>query len=559
MRAILMMCLALSSTLTACDAPVPRESEARAGGAQQGSDAPEFTREALATHIRRLASDEFAGRQPGSDGEQRTVAYLTEAFRKIGLKPGNGSSYTQAVPYVKISTVGTPELRIAGKGGAYEPKIPEDFVLGSRTGLEEVSIESAGLVFAGYGVTAPEQAWNDYAGWDAAGKAVIVLVNDPGFGSEVADRFKGNEMTYYGRWTYKYEECARRRAAACLIVHDDAGASYGWNVVQSSFGARAQFDLDRGDAGNDAVPVIGWLTTQAARELFEKAGQSFDALKRAAHEPGFKAVALADLQLDAQVRSKVERGTSKNVLATLLGKTRPDEWVVVTGHWDHLGTAPREDGGVDVYNGAIDNASGLAAMLEIADALKAGGGSERSVLFLAVTLEESGLIGSRYYAANPVVPLEQTVANVNIDGLLPVSARKDVHIIGYGQSELEDIVRHEAEAQGRRVGPNPAVEAGLFFRSDQFAFAQVGVPGLFMGPGDEPARGGDDAVAAERAAITARYHTPQDDFSEDWTFDALLQDVGLHYRVVRVLADGQMWPQWREGSEFRALGEARRR
>ncbi|MBX3725136.1 MAG: M28 family peptidase [Xanthomonadales bacterium] len=518
-----------------------------------------FTRDELARHIRILASDDFGGRQPGSEGEARTVGYLTQAFKDIGLVAGNGESWTQSVPYVQITPAGAPTLRIHGADGSLAPAVPADFVVGSRTGLETVSITDAALVFAGYGVTAPEQQWDDYAGWDATDKAVVVLVNDPGFGSGRTDRFKGTEMTYYGRWTYKYEECARRGAAACLIVHEDEAASYGWNVVETSFGARAQFVLDHGDAGGlPSVPVVGWLTTAAARDLFARAGQDFDTLKAAAHAPGFRAVPLGDLKLDATVNSAIERGRSDNVLAALPGNSRPDEWVVVTGHWDHLGTAQRADGGTDIYNGAIDNASGLAVMIEIAGALHAEGGAARSVLFLAVTLEESGLLGSRHYAANPVLPLRQTVANVNIDGLLPIAATGNVFIIGYGQSELDDIVREQAQALGRTVAPNPRLAAGLFYRSDQFAFAQVGVPGLFMGPGDQPLEGDPTTAAQARDALAARYHTPDDTFSDDWAFGALLQDVELHHRVIRALADGHMWPQWGQDSEFRAVGETRR-
>jgi Zn-dependent M28 family amino/carboxypeptidase len=546
--------------LIACQALAePGEASPKAS-AGDGRVPAAITAEGLARHIRTLAGDPFSGRQPGTEGERLTVDYLVAAFREAGLSPGNDDAFTQAVPYVQITTIGQPELRIHGADGSRSAKTPDDFVIGSRTGQAQVAIRDASLVFAGYGVVAPEQGWNDYADLDAAGKAVVVLVNDPGFGSSVSDRFKGREMTYYGRWTYKYEECARQRAAACLIVHDDAGASYGWNVVQSSFGARAQFDLDGGDEGRgDTVPVVGWVSTEAARALFARAGQDFDTLKQAAHEPGFRAVPLADLKLDAKVESTIERGTSDNVVAALIGHERPDEWVVVTAHWDHLGTTPREDGGVDIYNGAINNAAGLAAMIEMARALKQGGGTARSVLFLPVTLEESGLIGSRYYAAHPVVPLAQTVANVNIDALLPVAARHDVFITGFGQSELDGIVQREAERLGRRAVANPSVEGGSFYRSDQFAFAQAGVPGLFMGPGTDAVAGGLEAGKAEQAPMRTLYHTPEDAFSEDWNFEALVQDSELHLAVVRVLADGNMWPRWREGSEFRELGEALRK
>jgi len=521
-----------------------------------GSRSTDIRAEAIATHVRTLASDAFDGRQPGTPGERLTVDYLVDAFRAAGLAPGNQGRWTQSVPYVQITPSGTPTLRIHGESEMFEPAIPEQFVIGSRTGREVVEVADAPLLFAGYGVVAPEQDWDDYAGIDAEGAAVVVLVNDPGFGSGEDNRFKGREMTYYGRWTYKYEECARQRAAACLIVHEDVAAGYGFNVVQTSFGQRAQFELDRGADAPDKTPVVGWLSTDAARDLFGRAGQDFDALAASAAQPGFQAVALGDLQLDARVESVVERGESDNVLAVLPGRSRPDEWVLVSAHWDHLGSVENPDGGRDIYNGAIDNALGLAAMLEIARALQAGGGTERSVMFLAVTLEESGLIGSRHYVDNPVQPLRQAVANVNIDALLPVPATRDVWIIGKGQSELDDIVREQAASLDRVVAPNPEVEKGFYYRSDQFAFAQAGVPGLFMGPGTDAVEGGREVGEAALAATQGRYHTPADEFGEDWVFDGIVADTQLHYRVVRALADGRQWPRWRQDSEFHAAGEA---
>ncbi|WP_333607437.1 M28 family peptidase [Arsukibacterium sp.] len=520
------------------------------------TELPEFQAESLAQHISILASEEFLGRQPGTEGETLTVAYLTEQFSKIGLTPGNGDSFAQAVPYMQMTTSGTPNALFQKASQTWQPVVGTDIVLSSRSGLAEVAISETEVVFAGYGVVAPEYHWNDYADIDARGKTVVVLVNDPGFASDNNAQFKGHEMTYYGRWTYKYEECARQQAAACLIVHDTAAAGYGFNVVQTSFGQRAQFELANSSAAK--TPIVGWLSTEGAGALFAKAGLNFAELKQQAHQPGFKAQPLAELAFSASVSTDIVMGSSDNVLASLKGHSQPDEWIVVTSHWDHLGAITNDQGGMDIYNGAIDNAGGVAALLEIAAMAKQQGGFARSVLFLVVTLEESGLLGTKHYAANPVVPLKNTVANINIDALLPVGATKDVWIIGLGQSELDDVVRQQAAKQQRTVAGNPEVEKGFFYRSDQFAFAQVGVPGLFMGPGTDAITGGIVAGEAALNATQNRYHTPDDTFSHDWEMGAMLQDTQLHYLVIEQLANSAQWPQWSAHSEFYQLGKALR-
>lgn len=517
---------------------------------------PQFSAQTLVPHIQALASDEFMGRQPGAIGESKTVEYLTRTFSQLGLQPANGGLYTQAVPYMQMTTRGTPQAMFKQGEQQWQPVVGDDIVVSSRTGQAEVAINDTDVVFVGYGAVAPEYNWNDYANIDARGKTVVVLVNDPGFASENDAQFKGTEMTYYGRWTYKYEECARQQAAACLIVHDTAAAGYGFNVIQTSFGQRAQFDL--ADNTNAKTPVVGWLSTAGAEALFAKAKLDFNQLKQQAHQSGFSATALTDITFSASVTTDIVMGTSDNVVASIKGNSTPDEWIVVTAHWDHLGAVTNAQGGTDIYNGAIDNAGGVAALLAIAEKAQQQGGFERSVLFLVVTLEESGLLGTKHYAANPVVPLKNTVANINIDALLPVGATKDVWIIGLGQSELDDVVRQQAAKQQRTVAGNPDVEKGFFYRSDQFAFAQVGVPGLFMGPGTDAIAGG---VAAGEAALNAtqnRYHTPDDTFSPDWEMTAMLQDTQLHYLVIAQLANSVLWPQWAENSEFALAGKALR-
>lgn len=531
-------------------APEPSLSQNADG--HQSTAQVEFQAEQLSRHIQQLASDAFLGRQPGTEGETLTVDYLVQQFQQLGLQAGNDGSFTQAVPYMQVTNIGQPQVRLTGSANGWQPQVGTDIVVSSRTGQTEVNLSASDIMFAGYGVVAPEYQWHDFAALDAKGKTVIVLVNDPGFASKDPALFKGEEMTYYGRWTYKYEECARQQAAACLIVHDTAAAGYGFNVVQNMM-QRAQFDLANNQSAK--TPVIGWLSTEGAEQLFASAGLDFQALKTRAAQPGFQAVALEGHQLSASIKLDVQTGSSNNVLAALPGKSRADEWLVVTAHWDHLGAIPKEDGALAIYNGAIDNAGGVAALLAIAEQAVAQGGFERSVLFLVITLEESGLLGTKHYVANPTVPLAQIVANINIDALLPVPETRDIWIIGLGQSELDDVVRSQAAKQQRVVIGNPEVEKGFFYRSDQFAFAQVGIPGLFMGPGTDSLQGGKAVGEAALQATQARYHTPDDIFTPDWDFGALLQDTQLHYLVLEDLANSGQWPNWSTQSEFYQLGQ----
>ncbi|MGH8106454.1 MAG: M28 family metallopeptidase, partial [Arenimonas sp.] len=368
---------------------------------------PEVSTEDLSMHIKVLASDEFAGRAPGTVGEDKTVAYLIQQFQRLGLKPGNGDSYVQTVPMIESLASADSSMSINNKGKSWNLLVGKDMVMGTRSEKAEIKLDASNMVFVGYGVNAPEQKWNDYAGLDVKGKTVVMLINDPGFHAGDANLFEGRRMTYYGRWTYKFEEAARQGAAAALIIHDTEGAAYGWDVVKNSWSG-PQFDLPISEDPEPRVPVQGWLSAETATQLFANAGLDFMKMRAAANKRGFKPVSL-QAQLNVDLKTSTKRGESRNVLAVLPGKTRPDEAIVYTAHWDHLGTHADEPGD-NIYNGAVDNASGVAGVLEIAEQFTVNKPADRSVVFLFVTLEESGLLGSKYYAAHPVIPLAKTVA-----------------------------------------------------------------------------------------------------------------------------------------------------
>lgn len=563
--------LALSLLLAACgdkpasEAPAPAATAPDATAAPAaGEAAPQLPEspvteaairaEDLAAHIRNVASDDFAGRQPGGAGERKTVAYLEREFARIGLAPGHGDSYRQAVPMVEISSEPKGPVSVRLPDGSEETlAIGSDVVIQTLREDPAVDVADSELVFAGFGVNAPELGWNDYEGIDVVGKTVIVLVNDPGFETGDEQLFRGKAMTYYGRWTYKYEEALRQGAAAALVVHDDAGAAYGWEVVQNSFGG-AEFDLPQ-PADRPPLGIRGWITTPATERLLARMGRDLKALRAAANQPGFRAIPLG-ATASMGVSSRVRRAESQNVLGLVRGSERPEEVIVFTSHWDHLGRTfnAKDDG---IFNGAIDNATGLAAMLEIAETLARGPAPKRSVLFLAVTLEESGLLGSRYYVENPVYPLKDTVATINVDAMQIIGRTRDVVVIGESNSELEDLLRDKAAGQGRIVVGEPTPEKGFYYRSDHFNFARAGVPALYPKNGIDHVEKGEDygrQVAADY--IAKDYHKPSDEYREDWDLSGLVQDSELIHAVVRDLADGAQWPQWYEGTEFRAAREA---
>jgi Zn-dependent M28 family amino/carboxypeptidase len=507
--------------------------------------------------IATLASDAFEGRKPGQPGEQKTLGYLEHEFAALGLRPGVAGGYRQEVPLVEITALPTAELKVSAAGGSASFAYADDMVVWTKRVVGESHLDASPLVFVGHGIVAPEYGWNDYAGVDMHGKTAVILVNDPGFRDPKL--FKGRAMTYYGRWTYKFEEAMRQGASGALIVHETAPAAYGWDVVRNSnTGPLLEDDSPGGHA--DRVAIEGWLTLATARQVFALAGQDFDALERAASRPGFRPVPL-EARASVAVRNAVRRARSANVVGVLPGARRPDEYVIYMAHWDHFGRslAPGP-GGDPVYHGAVDNATGVAGILEIAKAFAAARRPpDRSVVFIALTAEESGLLGSAYYGANPVFPLAATAAAINIDALLPVGRTHDVEVIGCGASELEDTLKAEAARQGRVLRPDSAPEKGFFFRSDHFNLAKLGVPALYIKTGidvrDRPPGYGE---AQLQEYIARRYHKPADVYDAGWDVTGSLEDLALLYAVGRDVADEARWPAWYPTSEFRAVREASR-
>lgn len=517
---------------------------------------PEISTEDFAQHVRVLASDEYGGRAPGSAGETLTTNYLKQQFERLGLAPGNGDSYFQNVPMVAITVDPKTRVSIDQGGSTQSLSIGPDMVIGTSRGEPEIKVDDSEMVFLGYGVDAPEADWNDYS-VDVTGKTVVVLVNDPGFHVGSEELFQGKRMTYYGRWTYKFEEAARKGASAALIIHDTEGAGYGWDVVQNSWSGE-QFDLPSSLDPAPRLPAQGWISSAQAEKLFAGAGTSLEAMRAAANQPGFKPVPLK-ARFSTTLHSTVRESESKNVVAVLKGSERPDEAVVYMGHWDHLGhnTEMHPDG---IFNGAIDNATGIAGLLEIAEAfVTQKQPPKRSVVFLAVTLEESGLLGSKFFAAQPTMPLANIVAAINMDAMPLVGKTRDMTVIGLGNSELEDILRGVAEKQGRVLKPEAGLEKGFFYRSDHFSFAKAGVPALYAKGGNDHIDGGEAQGLAWHAAYTAeRYHKPADQFDPNWDLTGVVQDLEALYTVGRELADSDSWPNWYEGNEFRAKRDASR-
>jgi len=553
----LVLLAATTLALAACqrgpagDSSEPAAAPAAAHAFQPGIDPGDF-----AEHVKTLASDAFEGRGPGTPGEDRTVEYIRAQMQRIGLQPGNHGEWFQTVPMVETTAAPGTTLAIDVRGKRHVLEAGDDMVVGTRTGQPEVRIDGSELVFVGYGVNAPERGWNDYEGVDVKGKTVVVLVNDPGFHANDASLFEGKRMTYYGRWTYKFEEAARQGAAAALIVHDTAGASYGWDVVKNSWSG-VQYDLPASADPAPRLPAQGWITGEAAKALFADAGLDLDALRAAANKPGFRAVPM-DAKLSLDLKSTIVEKSSRNVVGLLPGSTRPDEAIVYMAHWDHLGKHDDEPGD-NIYNGAVDNATGVAGILEIAEAFAHQEPKpERSVLFVAVTLEESGLLGSAYYAAHPAIPLDRTVAVVNIDAMGVSGRTRDITVVGMGSSELEDILRPIAEAQGRTLHAEAHPEAGGYFRSDHFSFAKAGVPALYMDGGDDLVDGGTAAgEAAAKDYGQNRYHAPGDEYDpKTWKLDGTMQDLEAEYAVGRELAASTQWPNWYEGNAFKALRDA---
>lgn len=506
----------------------------------------------LAKHTEVLASDEFEGRAPSSLGEEKTVAYLEAEFKKLGLAPGNGNAFTQDVPLVQMTADPSCVLEVQGPENSRSFEYGDDMIVWTKRVAETVNLAASDVVFVGYGIVAPEFGWNDYENLDVKGKTVVILVNDPGYATQDPALFTGNAMTYYGRWTYKYEEAARQGAEAALIVHDTGPAGYPWEVVSGSWSG-AQFDLVSSDGNASRCGIEGWLSATAARALFELGGLDLNVLKKAAQEKGFKPVPL-NAKASMTLNNAVKESVSRNVIATLPGTTRPDEYIVYMGHWDHLGKDESLEGD-QIYNGAVDNATGTAALLVLAKAFMAMETKpERTLVFLAITAEEKGLLGSKYYAENPVYPTKQTVVAINMDGLNTLGKTKDVVMMGAGNSaDLDQLVERHAATQNRVVKPDSNPEKGYFFRSDHINFAKKGVPAIYAASGvDHAEKGEAHGKAMSDDYVANRYHKPADNFDPNWDLSGAVEDLRMLFLIGHELSNGTQWPNWTEGNAFRA-------
>ena len=543
MKKILALTLLTSAVITGCGTQ----------NTEQTNTASDFTasynsinKEQLTEHIKVLASDEFEGRAPSSKGEELTLDYLTKQLTAIGFKPGNGDSFLQAVPMVSIEASPEMTLSIGGKDYQYG----HDMVMGSSRISDFEQLKDSELVFVGYGVNAPEYQWNDYEGLDVKGKTVVILVNDPGFATKDPALFNGNAMTYYGRWTYKYEEASRQGAEGAIIIHETAPASYGWSVVEHSW-TGPQFGFVREDLNKERVAVEGWVNTDVAKELFANAGLNFEQAKAKAAKGSYH-VDMGDLTASVTVKNTVKKSTSYNFIATLPGSVKPDEHILYTAHWDHLGKDSSKDGD-QIYNGAVDNASGTAALIEVAEAFsKLPVAPERSITIMAVTAEEQGLLGSKFYAANPVIPAAKTVANINMDALNVNGRSKDVSVYGLGQSQLDEYLTVAAKKQGRIISGDPRPAAGIYYRSDHFAFANIGIPALYAKSGPEPVDAATKALREVLNPILAKcYHNACDEYNEQWDLSGAVEDMQAFFEIGYELSNEGVWPKWSKTSEFK--------
>jgi Zn-dependent M28 family amino/carboxypeptidase len=510
----------------------------------------------LSHDVKVLSSDEFEGRAPNSAGEAKTVAYLIEQFTQAGLKPGGDLAdgkrgWTQDVPLGRFEIKGPVEVSVSdGKKAQALTQGEEIAIRAAMTGAKSVEFKDAPLVFVGYGVTAPERKWDDFKGQDLKGKLAVVLINDPDFETGKGE-FGGKAMTYYGRWTYKYEEMARRGALGTIIVHESAPASYGWATVKNS-NTNVMYDIVRKNPTEAHAPVEAWIQRDLAASLFKRAGLDFDRLKKEAQSRSFRPVELKGVTLSARYGVDAQVITSKNVVAVREGSERPGEYVIYSGHWDHLGIGLPDAKGDRIYNGAVDNATGTAALLELARVYAQQPQPKRSVVFLVVTAEEKGLLGSEYYASNPVYPLAKTAGVINMDALSPYGPARDFSISGNARLDLLDQLSAKAKQWKVRYSPDPRPEAGGFFRSDHFPFAKAGVPAISFRSGFDWEQGGVAAAKANQDKYTAAsYHQPSDEWKAEWTFAGMARDLDILYSLGRDLADSNAWPNWSKDSEFR--------
>ncbi len=517
----------------------------------------------LLGRITTLSSDAYGGRAPGTAGEDSAVAYLTREFEALGLAPGNpDGSFIQQVSLVGWR--GEPKATFAVGGKTITPSFPDQYVAISRRNQPTVAVDQSDIVFVGYGVVAPEYGWDDYKDVDVTGKTILMLVNDPAVanpadGSAVDESmFKGTAMTYYGRWTYKYEIATEKGAAAAIIIHETGPAGYPWEVVSGSWGARENIDVKSADGNAGRIPIEAWVTLDLAKEMLTDAGLDFDSLKAMARTKEFRPVALGGTA-SFQVKNTSREIQSRNVVAKLEGSDPElqNEYVIYSAHWDHLGTSDQLTGD-NIFNGALDNATGSAGLVQLAKAFSAlDPAPTRSILFLAVTAEESGLLGAKYYAENPLYPLEQTVADINMDGLNQWGPTRDIVVVGYGNSTLDDVLESAAAAKGRVIVPDPEPEKGFFYRSDHFEFAKKGVPALYTDAGTDFIGKPEGYGKSKRDEYTEKdYHKPSDEVKPDWDLSGAMEDLGLLLTVGYRVANGSTWPVWERGTEFKALREA---
>ena len=525
------------------------------------SSAPTFDAKRMSDEDKVLSSDAFEGRGPDTPGETKTVDYVTKQMQEAGLKPGGDlhegkRSWTQAVPLTRAEIDGTPSLSVTEAGTHRTLTQGEEIsVRAAIDGSKSVSLKNVPLVFCGYGVKAPERSWDDFKGVDLHGKIMVVLVNDPDYETGQGD-FGGKAMTYYGRWTYKYEEGARQGAAGVFVIHETDPASYGWATVRNS-NTNAMFDIVRKDPKAAHTTVEAWIQRDFAVDLFKKSGLDFEALKKQAQTRDFKPVELKGDTFSADYAVKSSVITSHNIVGRVDGTKRPDEVIIYSAHWDHLGIGAADDKGDKIYNGAIDNATGTVALIELGRAFAQGPKPDRSIIFLNVTAEEKGLLGSEYYAANPLYPLGKTVANINMDSLDPKGPARNFSQSGSAQSDLLSLVIKDSKDGGLYFSEDTHPESGSFFRSDHFSFAKRGVPALSFESGDDLVAGGKTAGQASRKEYIAHhYHQPADEWQADWSFEGMAHDLGILYKIGTDLADSKQWPNWAKDSEFRAARDA---
>jgi Zn-dependent M28 family amino/carboxypeptidase len=504
--------------------------------------------------VRVLAGDDFEGRGPTTVGEEKTVAWIASQFEALGLEPaGENGGWYQTVPLNRFVQDGPAVITAKAGAETLTLRRGQDIIANSHRPVSRITLTDTPVVFVGYGVTAPEREWDDFKGVDVRGKIVLMLVNDPDFeaaaGSDAEGLFDGQGMTYYGRWVYKFEEAARRGAAGVLVIHETAGAGYPWTTLQNSSTAPG-LDVVRANPEAERVQAQGWIQQAVAARLMQAAGLDFTTLKASAQRRDFRPVDLNGVTLSLDFGQTFERQTTRNVVAKLTGTTRPDEAVMFGAHWDAFGRAVANAQGDDIYNGAVDNASGVAGVLEIARLFAEPPRTERSTLFVSWAAEEAGLLGAYHYAANPLFPLETTVANINLDSLLPGPADPEIVVIGYGKTDLQDRLARDAGAVGRSLIADPAPQVGAFYRSDHFPLAKMGVPALFA------AAGFTGASEASRIFVRDRYHQPTDAWDASWSMEGAAEDVQLLYGVGRWLATGRNWPKWAPGNEFEAVREA---